>query len=156
MIVTKSGVVLQITASTSTSLSVLGDHEADEVWIGQKYLSRGQPSTIYIRKQTSNGGTTIDEASRLQLLRGYINYANTGYFKVSVTPEGRDQSDCIFTGRVIGSVTLGAISLRDGKFSFGIFSKNDRVTIEISSDSFLPFSITSLEWEGNYTKRSGG
>lgn len=156
VIVTKAGQVLQIQDYDSDSLLVLGDHSEDEVWIGQKYESRAELSTIFIRKQTANGGTTIDEVSRLQLLRGYLNYANTGYFKVSVTPEGRDQSDSIFTGNIVGQVQLGTVGLHSGRFSFGVFAKNDQVSIEIVSDSFLPFAITSAEWEGNYTKRSGG
>ncbi len=156
MVVTKDGQSLIIDDYDADSIAVLGDHSEDEVWIGQKYTSRARPSTIFVRKQTSNGGVTIDEASRLQLLRGYLNYANTGYFKISVTPEGRPVSDYIFTGQIVGDMTLGIVSLQSGKKSFGIFSKNDRVTIEFSSDSFLPFSITSMEWEGNYTKRSGG
>lgn len=156
VITTKAGQVLQIEDSDADSLSVLGDYSEATVWIGQKYTSRARTSTIYVRKQTLTGGMTIDEAGRLQLLRGYLNYANTGYFKVSVTPEGRDTSDSIFTGQVVGDVELGIISLQSGRFSFGILSKNDRVIIEISSDSILPFSLSSMEWEGNYVKRSGG
>jgi hypothetical protein len=110
-----------------------------------------------VRKPTASGGTVIDEVSRLQLRRGYLNYSDSGYFKVSVTPEGRSTSDYIFTGRLVGDLNeLGVVALGSGRFSFAILSKNDRVILEISSETIQPFRLTSMEWEGEYTKRSGG
>ena len=152
VVASEDGDVPVIASSTATTVTVVGDYSAIGMWFGQEYTSRFRPSTIYVRKPTANGGTVIDEVSRLQLRRGYLNYSNSGYFKVSVTPEGRAVSAYIFTGRdAAGDVALGS-----GRFSFAILSKNDRVILEISSDSILPFRFTSMEWEGEYTKRSKG
>jgi len=158
VVATKDGRVPQILDQDADSIEVLGDFSAEPMWFGETYFSRFQPSTIYVRKQSASGGVVIDEASRLQLKRGYLNYNNSGYFSVSVTPEGRDSSSYIFTGRLVGDVgnPLGEVALRSGRFSFAILSKNDRVILEISSEEILPFRLTSLEWEGTYTKRSGG
>jgi hypothetical protein len=158
VVVSKTGVQPNILSMDSNTIEVSGDYSVTPLWVGQRYTSRFQPSTIYVRKQSASGGIVIDEASRLQLLRGYLNYNNSGYFKVSVTPEGRDTSSYIFTGRLVGDAgnPLGEVALRSGRFSFAILSKNDRVILEISSSEILPFRLTSLEWEGNYTKRSGG
>jgi hypothetical protein len=156
-VASKTGAVPQITGTTSTTVAVLGDWSTTAMWFGQKYLSKARPSTIYVRKPTASGGTVIDEVSRLQLKRGYLNYNNSGYFKVSVTPEGRSTSDYIFTGRLVGDLNeLGVVALGSGRFSFAVLSKNDRVILEISSDTIQPFRLTSMEWEGEYYKRSGG
>ena len=144
--------VITGTDPNHASVTVEGDYSAADMWFGWPYTSRFRPSTIYVRKPTASGGTVIDEVSRLQLRRGYINYSNSGYFKVSVTPEGRAVSACIFTGRT----AAGVVALGSGRFSFAILSKNDKVILEISSDSILPFRFTSMEWEGEYTKRSRG
>lgn len=156
-VASKTGAVPQIVNSGATTVEVLGNWAVEPMWFGRKYLSRAQPSTIYVRKQSASGGLVIEEASRLQLLRGYLNYSNSGYFKVSVTPEGRATSAYIFTGRLVGDLNeLGVVALGSGRFSFAILSKNNRVILEFSSDTIQPFRLTSLEWEGNYTKRSGG
>ena len=157
VVASKDGAVPQIVDSDVDSIEVLGDWSAEPMWFGRSYFSRWQPSTIYVRKQTASGGTVIDEVSRLQLRRGYLNYNNSGYFKVSVTPEGRSTSDYIFTGRLVGDLNeLGEVALGSGRFSFAVLSKNDRVILEISSDTIQPFRLTSMEWEGEYYKRSGG
>jgi hypothetical protein len=157
VVASKDGAVPQIVDSGATTVEVLGDWSTEPMWFGQKYLSRARPSTIYVRKQSASGGIVIDEVSRLQMKRGYFNYNNSGYFKVSVTPEGRSTSDYIFTGRLVGDLNeLGVVALGSGRFSFAILSKNDRVILEASSNTIQPFRLTSLEWEGTYTKRSGG
>jgi hypothetical protein len=157
VVASKDGAVPQIIDSDADSIEVLGDWSTETMWFGRSYLSRWQPSTIYVRKPTASGGTVIDEVSRLQLKRGYLNYSDSGYFNVSVTPEGRDSSSYIFTGRLVGDLNeLGEVALGSGRFSFAILSKNDRVILEISSETIQPFRLTSMEWEGEYTKRSGG
>lgn len=151
-----TGIAPAVTVIDSDSISVPGNFSAMNLWLGERYNSRFRPSTIFIRKQSATGGTVIDEVSRLQLKRGYLNYNNSGYFQVNVTPEGRDTSSYIFTGRLVGVDELGEVALGSGRFSFGILSKNDRVILEISSNKILPFRLTSMEWEGEYTKRSQG
>jgi hypothetical protein len=152
------GKVLQIDTDTigGTTLTVVGDYEDNPVWIGQRYFCEGELSRIYIRRQSSSGGTTVDAASNLQLLRGYAVYSTSGAFTISVTPEGRNVSNYVFTGRITGDINnvLGTIALRSGIFKFGILSNNERVTISINSNSHLKFSITGIDWEGEFTKRS--
>ena len=151
---------LQIVTSAigQPTITVRGDYSNNPLWIGQRFLCEAELSTIYVRKQSLNGGIIIDAASKLQLLRGTVVYSDSGPFTVSVTPEGRVQSDSIFTGRVVGDINnvLGQVALRSGRFSFGILSNNERVRIVFHSNSFLPFHLTSFDWEGNYTKRSQG
>jgi hypothetical protein len=152
------GKVLQVDSASvgSTTLTVVGDYETNPVWIGQRYYCEAELSTIYIRKQSLGGGLTIDAASNLQLLRGYVKYDTSGAFTVSVTPQGRNVSNYVFNGRITGDINnvLGTVALASGIFKFGILSNNERVTITINSNSHLKFSITGLDWEGEFTKRS--
>lgn len=134
---------------------VTGDFSTNPLWVGQRVLSTFDLSKIYVRSKPSG---SIDPAGILQLLKGYVNYSNTGVFTVRVTPEGRTPSDYIFTGRIVGDLKniLGVVALKSGRFLFSILSNSERVSIQIRSDTYLPFKITSVEWEGNYTKRSVG
>lgn len=141
-----------------STVVVTGDYSANPVWIGQRFYCEAELSTIYIRKQSQSGGQTIDSSSNLQLLRGVVRYDTTGAFTITVTPSGRNASNYTFTGRIVGDINnvLGTAALASGKFKFGILSNNERVTITINSNSHLKFSISSLDWEGEFTKRSYG
>jgi hypothetical protein len=83
-------------------------------------------------------------------------YSNSGYFKVEVTPKHRSTYEYEFTGRVMGQADniIGQIALSSGEFSFPVMSKNDAVTIDIVSDSFLPYHIMGADWTGFYTSHS--
>ena len=85
-----------------------------------------------------------------------VGFEDTGYFKVEVTPKNRETFTYEYTGLVVNQVgsTVGSASLSDGTFRFPVMSRNDSVTIEIKSDSFLPCSFQTIEWEGFYTIRS--
>jgi hypothetical protein len=154
MDVGKQAQIVTATVGTPT-IVVTGDYSTNPLWIGQRFLAQFDLSKIYVREKPSG---KIDPASVLQLLRGAALYSGSGAFIVRVTPEGRSPSDYIFTGRIVGDINnvLGVVALRSGRFPFSILSNNERVTISILSNTFLPFKITSIEWEGNYTKRSQG
>jgi len=145
-----------VTATVGTpTIVVTGDWSTNPLWIGQRYLAQFDLSRIYVRDKTSG---KIDPASVLQLLKGYVVYGASGAFIVRVIPEGGTTSDYIFTGRIVGDINniLGVVSLPSGRFPFSILKNNEHVQIQILSNAFLPFKITSIEWEGNYTKRSQG
>ncbi|MGL5918126.1 MAG: hypothetical protein ACRCYM_02665, partial [Cetobacterium sp.] len=89
----------------------------------------------------------------------------TGTFTVTVSQDHRDPSnyvqfrdpsDSVFTGRVLGagSNLLGAVALADGEFRFPILSENTKVTITVTTNSFLPMHLLGAEWEGFYHSRS--
>ena len=63
----------------------------------------------------------------------------TGFFQVEVTPEYRDTSTHKFSGRLLGaaSSSIGQINLETGTFRVPIFSRADRVDIDIKNNSYL-------------------
>jgi hypothetical protein len=149
------GKALTIYSQGASTLVVNGDHSTQPVWIGTKITARYRLSTIHMREQRK-GGSTIVTTGRLQLRKIKFVYDTSGYFRVEVTPKFRQLRTYLFTGKIIGdgNTVLGSVSLNSGAFDAGIKSKNDRVIIEIVSDGFLPFRITSAEWEGYYYARS--
>ena len=110
-------------------------------------------SPQYVRER--DGSQSI-QSGRLQMRTMRVNFEDTGFFKIEVTPDHRQTYTYEYSGVTLnqaGSI-IGEVVLNDGTFRFPLQSKNDRVTIEIKSDSFLPCAFQSAEWEGFYNIRS--
>lgn len=134
---------------------ILGNWLNKTLVVGEPYNLRYRLSTITIKKQQGEGQIS-ETAGRLQLRNMIFNYADAGYFKVSVTNLGRQEFNYVFSGATLGdaSATLGQIAIKTGKFRFPILGRSDNVTIEVSSDNPKPVSLLNAEWEGYYARRS--
>lgn len=153
----KTGSLLQIEWD-GTNGKITGNYTDCDLIVGRKYAFRYRFSTIVPKQRSRNGGEQADSTARLQLRNMQVNYAATGYFQARVTPRGRPTYTYTFSGKTLGlaSATVGAINLETGKFRFPIMSQNTTVDIELFSDSPLPCSFLSADWEGFYAKRSQG
>lgn len=153
----KAGIVLPIIWDGSNA-KIVGNYTDCDLIVGRKYSFRYRFSTIVPKTNSRNGGEQSDNVARLQLRNLQINYADTGYFQAVVTPHGRSTYTYTFSGKTLGleSATIGDINLSTGKFRFPIMSQNTTVDIELVSDSPLPASFLSADWEGFYAKRSQG
>lgn len=152
--VSAGGASKTYTNPTTTTLCLKGDTTALHVWLGQTYKRRYILSTIYMRERTtaSNSGTTVILDGRLQVRNVRFLYAKTGYFQVTVTPRYRTPRVYTFTGQILGagSNLVGKVNTPDGEFAAPVLSKNDQVTIEVSSESHLPMHLLGAEWAGFY------
>jgi hypothetical protein len=131
--------------------------ELTHFFVGIKYELRYRLSTLIVREAAQGGGGFQPVGmGRLQLRRMSLTFSNTGYFRVEVTPQYRETYSYTFSGRVVGSgqKILGSIALETSTFNFPIQAKNDKVTIEIVNDTFLPCAFLSAEWEGFFVIRS--
>ena len=138
-------------------VKVKGDWSTGTQTIGTKFTMRYKFSEFYLRQAGGSSNTpTAVTLCRLQLRKMELQYSNSGYFRVLVTPLGRDTYTYVMSGRKLGSLLnpLGNVSVQDGDFSFLIQAQNTQATIEIINDSFLPSNILSGEWEGFFTQRS--
>lgn len=136
-----------------TLVTVRGNASGRPLYAGLPYTSSYVFSTLALRQdQKSNAITT----GRLQLRSMTLNCANTGYLEIKVTPTFRDTSTYVFTGRELGhgSNILGKMPLYSGTIKCPLLSLNTQVSIEVTSDSFLPFSIVNASWEGFYNMRA--
>jgi hypothetical protein len=135
-----------------------GDYTGSLVTFGRQYIFNYGISTItYKMANTSGGGgQRSDTEGRLQIRKLAINYADTGYLRVEVTPTGRDTGSYVFSGRTLGnsSSTLGRYSISTGRLPVPVLTRNTTAVINVINDSPLPSALVSADWEGMYVKRS--
>ena len=154
----KSGAVIKTTNLTNGSTTTI---EADGDYRNAKFII-GEPFEFHYRfsKQriTEAAGQNSAEilSGRLQMHYFYIKFEDTGFFQVEVTPENRDTSTHKFTGRLLGAASagIGEINLETGTFRVPIFSRADRVDIDIKNNSYLPTQLSSAEYEAVFHIRS--
>jgi hypothetical protein len=123
---------------------------------GRVIKSRYVFSQFEIRESAAGGGQTAVGEGRVNVRRLSLTFGKSGFFKVVVTPRGRDPSTTLMTGRQIGNANalIGEIGLIEGVLRAPVMARNIDVTIELTSDEFLPFSALSCDWEGMYVIRS--
>ena len=85
-----------------------------------------------------------------------INYADTGYFRLEVTPLGRDTYTTTFTGRTLGAASnvLGQPAISTGSFTFSVMSNNLQTEIILVNDTPFPCRLLNADWEGQYSVRT--
>lgn len=138
-----------------TNAKVAGNITGSVLAFGRKYNFKYQLSTIALRSAQAGGGQKSDTEGRLQLRKIAFNYADTGYFRATVTPSGRETYTYIYSGKVLGeAAVVGRYSVSSGRFLFPIVSRNIGTSIVLENDSPLPSSFLSADWEGFYVKRS--
>ena len=120
---------------------------------GTSFRSSIVLSNIFYRDPANPGRTTV--SGRLQLRRMTFNYRDTGYFRVGVIPQFRNETTFTFNGKLIGSGSnqVGSVSIeRRGGFKCPAQGRADATRIEIYNDSEKPFTITSVDWIGVYNE----
>lgn len=150
---TEGGLQITVSNPTSTTLTATGDFSDESVFIGLFYTSTYTLSELFVRQAAKDGnGLSAVTNGVLQLKRGTVVFDDTGYFRMEVTPAYRDTFLYPFNGFILGSGTaiIGQVNISSGRFNFGIGSKSTQVDIQLINDTYLPFSILSLDWEGDY------
>ena len=151
----KAGEILDVEVVSGVP-RIAGNYSACTLAFGRKYTMSYSLSTITIKQAQATGGQKSDTEGRLQLRKVAFNYANAGYFRVEVTPAGRDTYSYVFSGKVLGSSSalLGSFNISNGRFIAPVVSRNIGTSIVLKNDSPLPSSFLSADWEGLYVKRS--
>jgi hypothetical protein len=139
-----------------TNAKVQGNITGGTYTFGRKYTFKYTLSTIVFRSATQTGGQKSDTEGRLQLRKIAVNYSDSGYFKMNVTPAGRETYEYVYSGKILGqeSSTIGRYNISSGRFLVPVVSRNIGTNITISNDSPLPSTFLSADWEGFYVKRS--
>lgn len=152
----KPGQIVNHETVSPTAIEVAGDVTSGHLIVGLPYIKRWTFSPFQIREEAPGGGLVAKTEGRLQVRRVEVNYADTGYFKATVTPVGRDPYVYTFTGRVVGSgrSPLGAVAIESGSFRFPVMANNLGVEVEIINDKPVPSRLLNADWEGNWTPRA--
>lgn len=139
-----------------TNAKIQGNYVGAQVTIGQVYGFKYRLSPITLRTQSATGGQKSDTEGRLQIRKVAFNYADTGFFEIKVTPEGRSTNTYTFSGKKLGqdSGTIGTYNVSTGRFIVPVVTRNTTVNISLENYSALPCSFLSADWEGMYVKRS--
>jgi hypothetical protein len=150
---TTDGLALNCTNSGST-VTLSNPVSADtDVWVGIPYTMKYTFSEQLFKAKAGNGKSPSN-AAKMMIRNGSLYYDNTSYFKVKVTPKFRDTYENVFTPDVVGSSTIGALSLDSGFYRFPVFTKPQDTTITIENESALPSTFQSAEFESFVHSRS--
>lgn len=136
-------------------ISFIGDYSNQVLTAGINYNFKIVMSTIMV-KQSDNGSTQALIEGRLQLRQMWFNYADSGYFKVTVDIKDKHAYVYEYTSRLLGTRfnILGAMPFTTGSFKFPIQAKNENVNICLETDTPLPVSLVGAGWIGNYQRRT--
>jgi hypothetical protein len=153
----KPGEFVQGTIS-GTKMLFLGNFTGSLMTFGRQYTFKYGVSTITYKLPNTAGspGQRSDTEGRLQIRKLAVNYAETGYLRAEVTPQGRDTSSYIFSGKTVGttSAIIGRYALAGGRMVIPILCRNTNAVINLINDSPVPSALISADWEGFYVKRS--
>lgn len=149
---TPAGAVFTVTYSGGIAM-VPWDITDTDITFGQKYTFSYTLSTLGIRLPP---GTRVETGGRTQVRNIKFNHADTGYYRLLVTPDGRPTYTYTFSGKYTGttSATFGTQALDSDTFGGPVMSRNTGVTISLDSDQPLPVAILSSNWECLFAKHS--
>ena len=160
-------------SSGSTTWSTLTGDEAvrvttapewqQDVWyegyenfvIGFRYDMLYKFSDQTLKQPTEKGGRSASNYTYQTLRTGSLNYADTGFFQVKVTPKHRDTYNYPFNSNLLGEGSLvNKFTPQDGHFRFPIQAQPGQVDIEITSNSALPVKLLGAEFESMIIPRT--
>jgi len=149
---TSAGKRLSLTNVTPTTYKATGNFSSGIAYVGLPFTFRYRFSEQMMR----DGSNNAIRDGRLMLRQFAVNYTDTGYFKITVSPDYRDVYTYEFTGKILGTggFLLGALPISSGSFKFPIMSDSTQVSIEITNDSPLPSIFQSAEWVGLFHSKS--
>jgi hypothetical protein len=144
-----------MTRVDSDTYTVLGDFSAGMCWVGKAFNARYVFTEPTIKIELGGKPNSLP-GGRMSVRQMTINYDNTPFFNVKVSSPNRDDSNHLFT-RILGSPNsnIGEIPFESGRYSITIMRNAEDLTIEASSDSYFPMTLTGAHWLGNYVTRTG-
>lgn len=128
-----------------------GDQSAYPYYLGRNYTHSYQFSEWFLKAPNSNVGSL---QGRLQMRSLTLNYTNTGYFKVEVTPFNRDTISHEYNASIVGQTLLGQPSIVSETRKFPLMSNAQGTTVKLVNDTYLPSEFHSASFEGYYTSRN--
>lgn len=135
-----TGAVYTSTRPSATTVRVAGANLTTAlVYIGQRYLFKYVPSTLFVRDRNDLPTTR----GRLQLRNSELFYVDTTDFTVTVSP----------VGKTAINYTVNLTTPADGKLRVPIKTRNTEVLLEITNNTPGPCALSELDWEGWFTSR---
>ena len=149
----KVGERLNVTYPSTTTVQAEGDHSSGAAIVGQPFTQEVQLSRLFVRDR-SNTNRSIT-TGRCQLKRFQVNYQDTGFFNVKITPSFRDEQTFTFNGRLVGAGDnlVGTAAIAEyGSFAIPIQTEASTALIKISNNTEKPMTITSIDYTGFFNE----
>ena len=127
-----------------------GDHTSKKFYIGIPYTMTHTMSPPYF--QSGQGGALI--TGRVQVRRAWLDIADAGYVKTSVTPTGRSASVDYFPGANHGVAATSEVTAMEKSVPVQISSRNNEYVFDLINDSPYPARVVSVEFEATFNSRS--
>lgn len=132
-------------------LTIDTDMDGGTVYVGKEFNVQVVPNLVSVR----DAGGHINNAANLRINGFEVRVRDTGIMTATERSPWDTYETQEFTGLVSGS--LDAITDQEAKttavFNIGFKQKADEGTILLESKSWLPMTITQIDWTGNYTSR---
>lgn len=129
-------------------------HSSDSLY-GITYDSSVKLSEIVARTQNQDGTEKMGFVT-LMLRRMVLNMGYTGRLAITIARTARDSYVHNYVPKVIGDIIIGREEVSDESARFPINGKAEDIGITIGTvNNFVPFSILSIEWQGQLIKRGG-
>lgn len=129
-------------------LVVPGNQAGLPLTIGVQYEFKYVFSKFLIKVQ-DNSGTRSEDLGRVQLRRAWVNYENTGPFKVTVC----DRFEYAMTGKRLGQAVLGEATEDTGQFRFPLMTNAKECRIVVSSADPTAVALIGAGWSAMYWRR---
>jgi hypothetical protein len=152
----EGGYLFRVVSASGSTMVISGNAMDRPVWVGETYDFRYRFSIPYLRQDQERTGTSIT-TGRLQLRNMSVRYANSAYFKATVTQRfGGGSYESLYTGNLLGTgqSIIHGITIDSGSFRIPILARNDEAVIELTSDSHLPCAFVGAEIEATYDART--
>jgi hypothetical protein len=148
-----AGTVFNISTGAAGTVQVNGDVTAVPVWVGTDYNMVYQFSTPYLKARAGGGSASII-SGRYQLRNLFLQYADSGYFKATITLDDGTSYEYLYTGETLGLAVIGSANISTGVFKIPVYSRNDGMTLKITNDSPFPCKLLSADLEAYYNDRA--
>ena len=144
----RSGIRVDPLTVTGSEFTVFGDTTLEPIYFGIPYPMNVELSKQYLREADNETITT----GRLQLKRLYLDYKDSAFLQVEVTPYKRTTKTYTFNGSATGQSIQASPDLSSGTFDTPIRTEGSSATIKITNNSYLPCTVTSARWVGFFNE----
>jgi len=132
----------------------LGDYLVDDsfdttCWVGLRYTANAQITNPYVRDNFDRPKTK----GTLRYGSMTFNLADTGYVEIEVTRDSGQVYSKVYDTKIIDDTLFilnGPPAIEDATLPVSVRTNSDRCRIQIKSDSHLPFSVSDVDWTGDY------
>ena len=121
------------------------------VYVGREFQVEATPNMLTLRDE----GGTVQSIANLRIQKWWLRLVNTGVIEATEQSPYDTYDTQEFSGIVTNSldaITDTAVTTEDD-FKVGFKQKADVGTLRIHTKSWLPMTISQIDWIGNYTSR---